>query len=271
MIKIDDAIAELTPLFRASTAAEARRLLNEGADANASSSLGLTPLHTAKNAGVARVLLEAGADCTAATSEMFLSMQPLHIQAAWGQADVCRVLLEAGADVEALAETDIVPLEFASNEETVQALLDGGADPFALDGKGMPLCDAMASAEAAGFLRRKQAALRSANLFEPRGCRHYTALHAAARYNDVASVERLLANGADVHARTLVMQATPLHWAGGVEAARLLLEAGAKTTALDSKGRFPAETAPSQEAAKLISAFFPHTPLPKGAPRYVDD
>ena len=271
MITIADAIAELAPLFRVSTATEARRLLNEGADVNALSSIGLRPLHTAKNADVARVLLEAGADCAATTYETFFSMQPLHFQAIWGQADVCRVLLEAGADAEALDGFDLIPLELATNEETVQVFLDGGADPFALNRTGMPLCDTMNSIEAAEFLRQKQADLRAANLFVPRGCRHYTALHAAARYGDVAAVEKLLANGANVNARSTVMQATPLHWVGSVEAARLLLEAGAKSTALDSKGRFPAETAPSQEAAKLITAFFPHTPLPEGVPHLIDD
>lgn len=65
-----------------------------------------------------------------------------------------------------------------------------------------------------------------------------TALHRAANRGDLAAVESLLANGADVRARGLAKQ-TPLHLAVTKEIAQLLISKGAEIEARDRWGRTP--------------------------------
>jgi ankyrin repeat protein len=66
------------------------------------------------------------------------------------------------------------------------------------------------------------------------------ALHYATKRHDVTAVKWLLAQGADLNARWTHWDAevTPLHlaaWAGDLEIARLLVEAGADSTIKDSR------------------------------------
>ncbi len=68
-----------------------------------------------------------------------------------------------------------------------------------------------------------------------------TALHRAAVKADVKEVERLLASGADVDARTRGDRSTPLHFGsnhGDLEIVRALLRHGADIDACDYYGSF---------------------------------
>lgn len=81
------------------------------------------------------------------------------------------------------------------------------------------------------------------------------ALNWAAIHNRVAMVKLLLAKGATLDAQNLT-GFTPLHHAaeaGSLEAARVLLEAGADPTLPNTAGRTPAETARSNQFPELAS------------------
>lgn len=70
----------------------------------------------------------------------------------------------------------------------------------------------------------------------------YTALHLAAFEGEVKEVERLLASGADVDARTEHVLMTPLHIAserGHLEVVQTLLKYGANISACDDSGYAP--------------------------------
>ncbi len=62
----------------------------------------------------------------------------------------------------------------------------------------------------------------------------------AAQNGNLAAVQTLLADGADIHARDTAYKSTPLMWAadkGHPEVAKLLLENGADINRIDSYGR----------------------------------
>jgi ankyrin repeat protein len=79
---------------------------------------------------------------------------------------------------------------------------------------------------------------RNSALAKTLGWMDNTPLHEAAQHGHTEAVRLLLAHGADVHARR-VHEITPLHWAGNVEIARLLLDAGAVLDAVDRFGNTP--------------------------------
>ena len=80
--------------FEAATAADVRRCLRAGADANAKDEYNITPLHRAGSAAVVRALVRAGADVNATTAPAYTSTPPLF----WvDKAEVAVALLKAGA------------------------------------------------------------------------------------------------------------------------------------------------------------------------------
>ena len=115
---------------------EVKLLLEAGADVAARCGGGCTVLHEAVggawagNPDVVSLLLRAGADPNAVDWE---GSAPLHM--AW-QPHTIRLLLEAGAAVDARDSVGKTPL-FSSNDcrsaSAIRALVDGGADPKAVD------------------------------------------------------------------------------------------------------------------------------------------
>ena len=108
-------------------------LLYAGANAKSTTRLGgHTPLHLASSArrgAAVAVLLEAGSDANTFTST---GLSPLHLAAAAGGADAVRVLLEHGADVNVRdPSSERTPLMFATARNRLAAmetLLQAGAD-----------------------------------------------------------------------------------------------------------------------------------------------
>lgn len=122
----------------------------------------------------------------------------LHAAAFHGHWRLCEFLLEHGADANhAQADTGETPLHSAlsranrpSNELVVEILLDHGADPTRVTRPGV---------ETGAFMRDART-------------RAETALHRAAAFASVTTIERLLAAGAVIDARDAHGD-TPLGWA----------------------------------------------------------
>lgn len=149
-----------------------RTLLAEGADPDARRIDGTTSLHWAvhsDHAETAVLLLEAGADARAGDR---YGITPLHLAAVNGNAALIARLLEAGADANAVAPTGDTALMTATRTgqpDAVSVLLEAGARVDARDAE-----------------------------FQQ------TALMLAVRENHPRVAEMLIASGADVDARTRV-------------------------------------------------------------------
>ena len=232
------------PLVRAAAAGDmpaVRTLLRQGHNADARAGDGSTALHWAVRAedlDTINALLRAGAHATVANG---LGVTPVYVAAEQGNAAILRRLLDAGADVrttDASGDTLLMAAVRAGNVDAVDVLLERGAPVNAGD---------------------------------------HTALMWAARRNDTAIVKRLLARGADVDSRTHAGEKpvarppgagggshgvgivrsgvppqgeqqpaaggmTPLLFAardGQLDAAALLVEAGADVNAADPNGITP--------------------------------
>lgn len=90
----------------------------------------------------------------------------------------------------------------------------------------------------------------------------WTPLHLAAHYGHTAVVETLLANNADVHARSEnYMRNQPLHAAAAgrrLETARLLLRAGADANATQAGGFVPLHSAAQSGDCELVELLVAH-------------
>ena len=220
-------------------------LLRERVDVNGADSDGVTPLHWAAwadNLPIADLLIRAGASVAAANA---FGVTPISIAAEHGNAAIVRRLLDEGADVNSVdgtGDTILMAAVRAGSLDTVRLLVDRGA---------------------------------AVNATEPQ--LGHTALMWAARTNNAATAKLLLERGASIEARTRVGARpaarppgagggshgvgivrggvppqgeqsptpggmTPLLFAardGRLDAARVLLDAGANLNAADPNGLTP--------------------------------
>lgn len=150
-------------------------LLDRGADLEARTEDGSTPLLTAgEHEEMLALLLGRGADRTAARHD---GRTALHQAAATGRPETIRLLLDAGLDANARDVAGVTPLELAVQGDDaaarIEPLLAAGADARAGNAAGL------------------------------------TPLHVAALAGAGSVVERLIAAGADVNARTTAECAWP--------------------------------------------------------------
>ena len=218
----------LIDAVRAGNGQEAVRLIDGGADVNAADSLGTTPLMWASRYGDAALverLIRAGAD---ATAESVLGVTPMSEAALIGSRPVIRELLAAGVDPDSPnpeGETALMLVVRTGHIDAAEVLINAGADVNA---------------------RERWAG--------------QTALMWAGAQLQPQMVKLLLANGAEVDARSTVREwtrkvsseprpkelaqggLTPLMFAartGCIECAQLLLDAGADINLTDPYGVTP--------------------------------
>ncbi len=221
----------------------------------------------ASDVAAARALIGAGADVNAAQSD---GAAALHWAAYREDLDTAALLIGAGADVNKANDLGVTPLLMActnGHAELVEALLAAGADPgAALPSGETPL---MAASRAGSRAAVENLLRRGADVNAAEQTRGQTALMWAVANRHPAVVEVLLAAGADIHARSQVRYrvynmggnrsagsassgipleevpiggSTPLLFAarsGNVEAARLLLDAGADLHDTAADGNLP--------------------------------
>ncbi|MEE8147097.1 MAG: ankyrin repeat domain-containing protein, partial [Longimicrobiales bacterium] len=114
-----------------------RALLQQGADPNAAQADGLTGLHWAAlndKLGIAEILLYAGAAVGPVTRVG--GYTPLHLASRSGHGELARALLEAGADANTYTTTGVSALHFAAQAdaaEAIRALIEHRADVDARD------------------------------------------------------------------------------------------------------------------------------------------
>ena len=133
-----------------------KALLRAKADVNAQTPSYRTALtETCRHSGkvpAVKALLAAGARVNVVVDQLpwpgFVATQPLHgalLNHRWldGPAAVVKILLDANADVETRCQDTRTPLMLAAElecasgaRETIHALVEAGADPFAIDGRG---------------------------------------------------------------------------------------------------------------------------------------
>lgn len=223
----------VTPLHLAAANGSAlvvRRLLQAGARPGAATEAGVTPLMEAARAGsieVVRDLLAHGADVNA--HEAGRGQTALMWAAARRHPGVVRLLIEARADVHArtgvrrlvamldrgpsrtvkTSMQDARPVDAGGTTALLFAAQNGDVESTALLlAAGAPVDDTVAGGMSALTLACFSGQGDVARLLLDKGANPnaagagYSALHAAALGGDLASVEALLARGADVNART---------------------------------------------------------------------
>ncbi len=274
------AAAEAPPLVDAARHADAaavRALLDGGADAAAAAVDGTTALHWASYrdaADAAELLLGAGADANAATD---LGVTPLWLACENGNAAMVGRLLRAGADPNRAllaGETPVMVAARGGYPEVVELLADAGADLNARSARGQTAlmwaagqrrngavaallahgADAHARSDVWSQVMAVPPHARPENSREiPHGGN--TALMFAARAGDAASVQLLVAAGADVDAADawgVSALALAAH-AGHRGVAEALLAAGADASAAGA-GFAPLHAAVMHRDQRLVAA-----------------
>lgn len=191
---------------------------------------------------IARKLLEAGADLNARDA-LHDGMTPLHHAAEWGaQPQLLEFFLDRGADVNVSDDYGWTPLDYAidrNHRELIAFLTGKGGKRTTVSYSDLP-----------SKTTRFFAAIRDGDadlvkrllddtpeLAKTRGPTGETPLHQAAARGDIAMIDLLLADRADINAQeTNKFGGTPLHWAvrkGRVGAVRHLLAKGADPKALN--------------------------------------
>jgi ankyrin repeat protein len=206
------------------------RLLQAGAKVNAQDAGDRTAIfwgainHHPK---IVQLLIEDGGDPN-------LGEQPLLAAATLAATEAVKVLVQMGADVEGRADgsTALHSAARANHTRTVKVLVEAGADVDALDAEGRNALYHAAKNGNVKMLRLLKAEGSSLDTPDEHG---QTALHSAATSGSAPAVEEVLSWGEiDVNART-DLGATALHYAAnfsGVETVELLIDAGADVNAV---------------------------------------
>ena len=260
-------------------------LLEQGADAMTTNSLGETALHIAAgdgNAGVVGVLLDYRPESAQVTNDY--DETPLHRAAAARHAAVVRLLLRAAPETalspNSFDQTPLANAIYGGSDEIVAVFLEEGA-PFTDEATNraawlgrLPLLeDLIGLTEAMDRKRRIESAavwatygghsevvawlLEQGSDVGMSGPAGWTGLHMAAFVGHVQAAERLLKSGAGVDVQDAKGR-TPLHVAAEADhlpVAKLLLEWHADATITDESGRTAAQAAAESDRQTTLPLF----------------
>jgi ankyrin repeat protein len=239
-------------------------LLDRGADPNRANASGATPLMWAiPDLAKVNLLVAHGAEVNARSTN--LGRTPLLIAASYPGADeVLRLLLDKGADIHAKDKSGMHALGRAvtyADVEVVRFLVEHGCDPNE-EGYG--------AARLRVFARHHVPAieyLMSHGLKLPPEL-----MTGAAHWQDPQLLEQWIAQGADVNARSLPYQRTPLMTAAASEQSspatlKVLLEKGADPNAEDIEGERPLDWAVYRQDQERIALLQQYGAKPGHGPR----
>src|ERR1700690_1828023 len=225
-------------------------LLDRGANPNRANANGATPLMWAiPDLAKVKLLVAHGAEVNARSTN--LGRTPLLITASYpGAVEVLRLLLDKGADIHAKDKSGMHALGRAvtyADVEVVRFLVEHGCDPNE-EGYG--------AARLRVFARHHVPAieyLMAQGLKVPPEL-----MTGAAHWQDPQLLERWIARGADVNARSLPYQRTPLMTAASSEQSspaplKVLLEKGADPNAEDIEGERPLDWAVYRQDKERIA------------------
>jgi ankyrin repeat protein len=218
-----------------------QRLLDSGADINASNKKGWTPLHLAiscKNTAACKILIANGADINARDES---GSRPLHHAASNGDTALCKRLIKKGANINAPNTDGSRPLHSAAcfgYTALCQTLLASGAKIDAQDTNGWTALHIAALNRHTALCETLIANDAKIDAQDNKG---QTALHIAALYRNTALCETLIEKGADINAQDNKGQ-TAFHIAatcGHAGVCQTLIEKGADINAEDKYGLTP--------------------------------
>ena len=175
----------------------------------------------------------------------------LHKAARNNASETVEVLLNGGADANAKDNSGNTPLHGAAWNNAAKAalvLLNGGADANAKDNAGFTPLHVAAAEDASAMA---EVLLKHGADVHAKTNAGFTPLHVAAAEDASAMAEVLLKHGADVHAKTNA-GFTPLHVAAAKDAsatAEVLLKQGADVHAKDRFGHMPLHYAARNNAS----------------------
>ena len=254
-----------SPLFEASSGCEYRKIAREdeklaivkmlvkaGADVCVTNNVGFTCLIEAlrfKHSEIVRYLVglpevnvnyvnpEPGIQVTRTGGQCFRTA--LHYAVLWSVPESVQVLIDAGADIEAKDEKGRRPLHYACEIEelaSVQVLVEAGADVCATNDEGTTCLMLAAHSEHTETVRYLVGLPDVDVHAENDSC--CTALHFAGIATDPEGAQLLIDAGADIEAKD-DQGLTPLHYAcedGKLAVVKMLIKAGADVCATDDKG-----------------------------------
>lgn len=218
----------------------------------------VTPLHCAARHGqdkLVQLLLTRGAEVDARSKD---ERSPLHEASAKGSVEAVQLLLNAGANINAASRAGDTPLLLAGQRKTdvVTLLLEKGADAKARNKNGETALLRVAAQYGQGKEPLELADLLLKNGADPNAATNdgRTPLISAIGSNNKAMVEKLLAAGSDVNARSASMTAL-IAASSRIELLKLLLEHKADPNLATENGQTALEQiarSGNVEAAKLL-------------------
>jgi ankyrin repeat protein len=219
----------------------AGKLLENGVNVNALNKMGMTPLMLAANRhlNIAQLLIEKGANVNA---KYATGRTSLHLAVFSLNADIVSLLVSSGANVNAEyedGETVLMEAASSSSSEIVELLLKNGAEVNASDDAGntalINAAEGYSEEESPGDTEVVKILLEFGADGAHKTLDGWTALHGAARHNNIEMIEMLVANGVDINAAT-VEGITPLMCVGKTDTAKCLLSYKANPYLKDAKG-----------------------------------